>query len=345
MPATNENIKLAQQTMNLQFATNGTEMMTAIDAALAPSDKQDHVRIVCFLTDGQVGNDMEIIAEVKSHTNARVFSIGIGDSVNRFLLDGMAKYGRGEVDYVTSKDSGSTIAKRFYERVRNPLLTDISINWNGLVVKDVYPKIIPDLFDNKPVIVYGRYDEASKRVITLKGKLAGKEFTKEIVVNLPKSEPRHEVLATLWARTKIDDLMGWDYSGLQQGNMHQGLKDEITELGLKFNLMTQFTSFVAYEENTVIKGSSLNQVQIPIEVSQGQGASYAQDSFYGGSQTEDFTMWGMIQKNSPWQRLINIVLSFMSLYLIACCIDRFFVLRKLRKEFYEQIKAIWKSYF
>ena len=95
-------------------------MMKAIRTALEPSDSQEHVRIVCFMTDGYVGNDMEIIDEIQKHPNARVFSFGIGNSVNRFLLDKMAEQGRGEVEYVALKDDGSAAARRFHERVRNP---------------------------------------------------------------------------------------------------------------------------------------------------------------------------------------------------------------------------------
>ena len=69
------------------------------------------MRVVCFMTDGEVGNDMEIIGEVQKHPNARVFAFGIGSSVNRFLLDKMAQYGRGEVEYVGLNDDGSAAAR------------------------------------------------------------------------------------------------------------------------------------------------------------------------------------------------------------------------------------------
>src|SRR5438128_2832838 len=134
VPATKENLAKAQAFLANTKGDGGTEMMKAIRAALAPSDAQDHVRIVVFMTDGYVGNDMEIIGEVQKHPNARVFAFGIGSSVNRFLLDNMAKYGRGEVEYVGLNDDGSAAARRFHERVRNPLLTDISIDWNGMPV-------------------------------------------------------------------------------------------------------------------------------------------------------------------------------------------------------------------
>src|SRR5439155_9445057 len=142
-------------------------------------------------------------SEVQKHPNARVFSFGIGNSVNRFLLDKMAEYGRGEVEYVTLSDDGSAAARRFHERIRNPLLTDISIDWNGLPISDVYPKRIPDLFSAKPVILSGRYTRAGAGKIRLRGKIGGRDFSREIAVTLPDSEPKHDVLATLWARRRI----------------------------------------------------------------------------------------------------------------------------------------------
>ncbi|MGH9936829.1 MAG: VWA domain-containing protein, partial [Blastocatellia bacterium] len=217
VPATRENLQRAQVFLASRQGSGGTEMMKAIRAALDPSDKQDHVRIVCFMTDGYVGNDMEIISEVQKHPNARVFSFGIGSSVNRFLLDKMAEHGRGEVEYVTLQDDGSAAARRFHERVRNPLLTDIEIDWAGLPVADVYPARIPDLFSAKPLILTGRYTAASRGVIRLRGKSAGQSFVREIPVELPETQAEHDVLATLWARTRIDELMSQDYGGMQNG--------------------------------------------------------------------------------------------------------------------------------
>src|SRR5262249_30669127 len=158
---------------------------------------------------------------------------GIGQSVNRFLLDNMARQGRGEVEYVALEDDGSAAARRFHERIRNPLLTDISIDWGGLPVADVYPQRIPDLFGAKPLILSGRYTAGARGEIRLRGKSAGQDFTRVIPVELPESQPQHDVLATLWARARIDDLMSQDYSGLQSGNMKTDLTETITQLGLE----------------------------------------------------------------------------------------------------------------
>ena len=269
VPATRENLAKAQAFLASRSGSGGTEMMKAIRAALDPSDAQDHVRIACFMTDGYVGNDMEIIAEVQKHPNARVFAFGIGSSVNRFLLDKMTEQGRGEVEYVTLTDDGSAAAKRFHERVRNPLLTDVSIEWSGLNVSDVYPKRIPDLFSSKPVILSGRYSAGGRGVIRLKGKMSGRDFVREIPIELPEKESRHDVLATLWARTRIDDLMSQDYNGIQNGNAREDIREAITQLGLNFRLMTQFTSFVAVEEMTVTDGGAPRRIEVPVEMPQG----------------------------------------------------------------------------
>ena len=110
VPATPENLRKAKKFLASRESDGGTEMMKAIKAALDPSDSQHHVRIVCFMTDGQVGNDQEILAEVQKHQNARVFAMGFGSAPNRSLLDKMTEYGRGEVDYVSEPDNTSTVA-------------------------------------------------------------------------------------------------------------------------------------------------------------------------------------------------------------------------------------------
>ncbi|PYS65134.1 MAG: trypsin [Acidobacteria bacterium] len=278
--ATRENLAKAQAFLESRQGGGGTEMMKAIKASMDPSDAQNHVRIVCFMTDGYVGNDMEIIGEVQKHPNARVFAFGIGNSVNRFLLDNMAKYGRGEVEYVGLNDDGSAAARRFHERVRNPLLTDITIDWNGMPVADVYPQTIPDLFSAKPVILTGRYTANGRSAIRLKGKMSGRDFVREIPVDFSSSQSQHEVLATLWARTRVDDLMSRDFKGAQQGNMQDDVKQAIINLGLDYRLMTQFTSFVAVEEMIVTDGGKPRRIDVPVEVPEGvnRRAVYGQEN-------------------------------------------------------------------
>ena len=263
--ATPENLSKAKKLLTHTKSDGGTEMMKAIRAALAPSDAPGHVRIACFMTDGQVGNDAEIIAEVQKYSGARVFAMGFGSAPNRFLLDKITEYGRGEAEYVDEQGDTAGVARRFHERIRNPLLTDVLIDWGGLPVSDVYPKTIPDLFSAKPVVVSGRYTGAGRGIIRLRGTMPGGESVREIPVELPEEETAHDVLATLWARRKIDDLMGQDMNGVQTGKIDDKLKTEIVDLGLAYRLMTQFTSFVAVEEKSVIDGVEPRRVEVPVE--------------------------------------------------------------------------------
>ena len=218
---TAENIAKARAVLNAQHGGGGTVMMKAIQAALAPSDSQDHLRIACFLTDGYVGNDLDIIAEVQKHPNARVFAYGIGSSVNRFLIESMAKAGRGDSEVVTlnDKDKADEAAHRLYQRLRAPVLTDISIDWHGLPVTDVYPKALPDLFTGKPLVISGRYTAPATGSIVIHGKRAGDDYTREIPVHFTSATADGNILPSFWARRKIDDLMSQDWAGLQSGNL------------------------------------------------------------------------------------------------------------------------------
>jgi Ca-activated chloride channel homolog len=264
VPATQANLERAQAFLAGREGSGGTEMMKAIKAALDPSDSADHLRIVCFMTDGEVGNDDEIVAEVQRHPNARVFSFGIGSSVNRSLLDRIAQEGKGEAEYIAFEDDGSKAAKKFYERVRTPLLTNLSIDWNGMPVADLYPNKLTDLFSAKPVVLNGRYTRAASGSIKLRGKVAGQPYERTISLSLPEKEEANGVLSTLWARTRIADLSS---QSLKESNSEvtDAFDKQITHLGLEFGLLTQFTSFVAVEDRVVNQNGKPVTMSVPVE--------------------------------------------------------------------------------
>ncbi|MBX7056340.1 MAG: TonB family protein [Pyrinomonadaceae bacterium] len=277
VPATRANLDAAQAFLAERRGYGGTEMMKAIKASLDPSDASDHLRIVCFMTDGMVGNEDEIIAEVQRHPNARVFSFGIGSSVNRLLLDKIAAEGKGEAAYVALEDDGSKAARKFYERVRSPLLTDLAIDWNGLPVADVYPAKLTDLFTATPVTLYGRYTKAASGVIKLKGKVAGQPYERTINIDLPESAPANDSLATLWARTRVDELsMGRLNANPKLG---EDMDKQILGLGLEFGIMTKFTSFVAVEDRVANPNGAPATVEVPNVLPEGMDPKNADTPF------------------------------------------------------------------
>ena len=260
VPATMLNLAKAQAFLAARVGGGGTEMMTAIRTALEPSRSSEHVRIVTFMTDGYVGNDQAILQAIQEYSNARVFSFGIGSSTNRYLLDRMAELSRGEVEYVGLNDDGSAAARRLHERIRNPLLTDVAVDFGNLPVTDIYPKRIPDLFSAKPVIIKGRFAAGAAGTIRLTGKMSGREFSRSIPVDFSKASRTDDAIAKTWARSKIADLVnrGADAS-----------KPEITQLGLAHRLMTQFTSFVAVEESYITEAGKTRRVEVAVEMPAG----------------------------------------------------------------------------
>jgi Ca-activated chloride channel family protein len=273
VPATPENVAQAKAVLAGAYGGGGTEMMGAIRAALgddAGKDKPmeaDPIRVVCFMTDGYVGNDAEIIAEVKKHSDARVFSFGIGKAVNRFLLTKMAEEGHGDVEFVTAPGETQAAADRFYERVHSPVLTNITIDWNGLPVTEVYPREVRDLFSAKPIIITGRFTGNPSGKITIKGYQGTGDFSRVIPVDFSSAGANNAALEKIWARRKVEDLMAQDWNGIQMGNSAH--KAEIIQVGLEHSLATQYTSFVAVEERTVVTDGKPVRVEVPVELPQG----------------------------------------------------------------------------
>jgi len=282
-PNTPENRQAAQEFLAQHRGAGGTEMMTAINAALVrialpepPRLGTAPIRVVCFMTDGYVGNDFEIIDAVRKNADTtRVFSFGIGNSVNRFLLDGMAHAGRGEVEYVTLASQAEAAVERFHERVLAPVLTDVEIDWGGLPVADVYPQRVPDLFSSKPIVVHGRLTGPAQGTVRLRGNTGSGPYEDTIAVagatpaGADASAASNPALPSLWARSKVTDLMNRDLAALQRGSFPDELKQQIIALGVEFRLVTQFTSFVAVEELTVTVGGEPTKVLVPVEMPDG----------------------------------------------------------------------------
>lgn len=245
----------------------GTEMMKAIHACLDGSRDPERKRIICFMTDGYVGNDHAIIEAVQENCDtARFFSFGIGSSVNRYLLDGIARAGRGEVQYVLSNEQIKSAAEDFERRVRAPVLTDVTLDFGDLAVEEMFPKRIPDLFSEKPIVIRGRYRKPDAGNVTLRGIAGNGPLEREIEIKLPETQPDNGTLATMWARAKVEHLSSNNLQQLQTGTVADDLKRQITDLGMRYRLMTPFTSFVAVDDKPVTEGGGARTVPVPVDV-------------------------------------------------------------------------------
>ena len=279
--ATPGNVEKALKYLQPLEGAGGTDLLKAADYALKIPADPKRLRIICFMTDGYVGDDMQILDFIKKHRGeTRMFPFGVGNGVNRFLIDGMAREGRGAAEYVTLNDDGHAVASRFYKRVADPVLLNVAVDWNGLPVTDVYPKHIPDVFSSGPVIVKGRYAHAGEGDIVVSGLLHGQPWTRRVHVVFPKADKDGSAMANLWARDRIEDLQSEDWYGAQAGKPDPKIKDAIVETALQYRLMSQWTSFVAVEQTVVNIGGQQQTIDVPVEMP--EGVSY--DGVFGDRQ-------------------------------------------------------------
>ncbi|MFK7789317.1 MAG: VIT and VWA domain-containing protein [Phycisphaeraceae bacterium] len=254
LPATPENIKRALRYVDGLSGSGGTQMIEGIKAALDFPHDRERYRVVTFLTDGYIGNEKQILSEMNQRIGeARVFSFGVGSSTNRFLLDRMAKVGRGASAYLLPDVSGKDIMDLYFDRISHPALTDLSISYGAAQVSEVYPQRIPDLLVGRPVILTGKYT-GDLSDIRITGTAGRRDLTLAINAN---KRATHPALAQVWARRKIADLMD---TMTVQGNNE--LQPVVLSTALQYNLVSAYTSFLAVDASRYTagnQGTTVNQ--------------------------------------------------------------------------------------
>ena len=250
VPATEVNLAAARRYLAALDADGGTEMLRGIRAALAFPHNPTHLRFVSFMTDGYIGNEADILAAVHRHIgNARIFSFGVGSSVNRYLMERMAKEGRGVAAYLGLHDSAEEVMAGFFERASRPALTDVEIDWGGMTVRDAYPARLPDLFVGRPLVVAGRF-EGEPGALTLSGTRG--DARREHVVAARGGSSAGPYIAKVWARLNIADLADRQATA---GDPHGELRDAIMRVALRHQLASSYTSFVAVDSSMRTEGT------------------------------------------------------------------------------------------
>ncbi|MEC7523577.1 MAG: VIT domain-containing protein [Myxococcota bacterium] len=269
LPATEENLARARRFVDELRALGATEMLRGVRAALEPEAEDGRMRVVLLMTDGYIGNETEVFREVHRRLGqSRLFGFGVGSAVNRYLLTRLSEIGRGDLQVVTLDESPELAADRFHERIASPTLTDLSIDWGDLRVEGAYPRRLPDLYADRPLVVHGRYGAAGRGEIRIRGRLAGRPFEQRVSVDLPASgDPRPE-LGSVWARTRIRDLMT-----AMALRPNDALQEEVTQLGLRHHLLTQWTAFLAIDEGYRVDEPAQETVHQPQQAPAGQERS------------------------------------------------------------------------
>lgn len=244
VPATAANIERAVNFLQNADAGGGTELLPALQRALALPRLAGVSRSVVLVTDGYVAIEkeaMELISRNLDKTN--VFAFGIGSSVNRALIEGVARAGMGEPFVVEDQAAADGQAERFRQYVSTPVLTGMKVKFDGFQAYDVTPPTLPDLFAARPVVVFGKWRGSLAGRITVSGLAGVSPWQEEIKVAEYGASEENAALRQLWARSEIARLDDYSTCGMDTLTIQR-----VTRLGLDYSLLTAYTSFVAVDQ-------------------------------------------------------------------------------------------------
>jgi len=261
VPAARENVDAAVRFITGQRGGGSTELLAALRRALALPSDSERARSFVVITDGYVSIEKEAMDLVRANLgHANVFAFGIGSSVNRFLIEGLARAGRGEAFVVLNPQQAAIEADRFRAYIEAPVLTRIRVAFRGFDAYDVDPPQVPDLFAQRPIVISGKFRGRPAGAIDVEAISATGTFVHSIdVAGSVLDTGDMKALAYLWARSRIATL--GDYQKLANDS---AAAREITELGLKYGLLTDYTSFIAVDKlirNPTGQATSVDQAQ------------------------------------------------------------------------------------
>ena len=266
VPATMENIQMAIDLIERQDGGGGTELAPALEQAVSlPKDPQ-MARSIVTITDGYMSDEASIFKIInKNLKTADFFSFGIGTSVNRYLIDGIAKAGSGEAFVVTEPEQASGTASDFRTYIQSPVMTGIKVSFDGFDVYDVEPGILPTLFAQKPIVLFGKWRGQPSGTIRITGKTGNQDYIQEIPVDRTEAGTDNHAISYLWARTKAERLTDYGTREDTQDIIRQAMvKKTVTQLGLDYSMMTPYTSFIAVTETVRNQEGSAADVNQPL---------------------------------------------------------------------------------
>jgi Ca-activated chloride channel family protein len=257
LQANQQNIGRAIGLLEQQRGGGGTELLAAVQQAMSLPRSQGISRSVVLVTDGYISGERGVFDHIRANLNqCNVFAFGIGSSVNRYLIEGVAKAGMGEPFIVTEEAEAENVAAKFREYIQTPVLTDIRVRSMGFETYDVNPVQFPDLFAQRPIILFGKWRGPVAGTIELTGKTGHGDFVSRFDVAGTQPDEGNRALRYLWARSRIAELS--DYGSSEEENV-----SEITALGLQYNLLTRYTSFIAVRELVTNPTGSAQDVNQP----------------------------------------------------------------------------------
>lgn len=236
------------RTLRLGGSTNIRDAM--VRAQQLAGKNAGRPQAIVLITDGQptvgVTDPDQIIADVKAGATGsqRIFTFGVGYDVNTLLLDGMAQENRGRSDYVKPGENLEAAVAAFWQKVGQPVLSDVKLSWDGVNAEEIYPRPVPDLYLGSQMVLLGRYRKGGTGSLTISGTVNGqsRSYTFKELAFTEKDSAR-DYIPRLWANRKVGYLLG----EIRRNGSNKELIDEVVALSQRFGIATPYTSFFINE--------------------------------------------------------------------------------------------------
>jgi Ca-activated chloride channel family protein len=304
------NLQNADVFIDSIHATGGTNILMAMKQVLRHPVESNYLRQIIFLTDGEVKNVDEILGAIqRTIGKSRIFTFGIGTTVNRNLLDGMAEMGKGTVQYLTLEQDIEEAIQKFSNQTAFPILTDISVEWENASVSDIYPVSISDLYFGQILYLLGRFHSSGKGKVFVKAMTVSGSFTEEIDVELPEVSEEYPVVEIMWAKQRIHHLLKKEKENPKE---KYSIREEIIGIAMRYKLMTPYTSLVAVEEGEVSEREEIIRVTVPSLLPEGMKKTLPDRSPVPQASSPSSGKWNLVSPPGMLRRSVSPVMKTLS---------------------------------
>lgn len=265
MQATPENKKLAVDFIDDLDARGGTNIGDALSMGTTMLNQTtERPGFLVMMTDGEptVGDTdvASLLKKVKSKRDIRVFDFGVGNDLDTRLLNRLAEDNHGTAQYVSPDENIETALSSFYQKIKSPVLSDVSITYEGVQVKDIYPRSVKDIFQGSQVLLLGKYKGGGNAKVNVTGKVNGVAKSYSFPLTFAAQEAAHTYLPRLWAMRRI----GYLTEVAKANGDNREVVDEIVALSKKHGIISAYTSFLATDPN---EGRPMAQAGMPVRAS------------------------------------------------------------------------------
>jgi Ca-activated chloride channel homolog len=247
--ATPKNIEAGKAFVKKLYAAGGTNINEAMLRALSKKGSADRPGIIVFLTDGQPTVGVTAIKKILDNVSGanepgwRIFSFGVGTSINTHLLDKLSGDNGGATSYVRPDAQIEREVSSFFRKAEKPVLTDVTLDFGKAKVEDLFPRELPDLFAGTQLVVLGKYVEPAETAVIVEGWRKSTKIGFAEDLSLPKSSADHAFIKQLWATRKVGYLL----DAIRFNGEDPELVQEVTRLGREFGIVTPYTSYLVTE--------------------------------------------------------------------------------------------------